>query len=230
MVKTAIKDLLHVFFPHICTGCGSDVISSENMLCLRCMADLPITNFADQPGNPVEQKFYGRMPVRNATSSYYFAKNSILENLIYQLKYRGNKDIGFYLGKMMGEHLLQSPRFQSIDAIIPLPLNKRREKMRGYNQAAFIANGISTVWDKPVWESEVIRKVYTETQTKRDRISRWENMKNVFAIANPEMLRAKHLLLVDDVITTGASLEACGMEMLKVEGVTISVATLAYTN
>ena len=230
MFKSGIKDLLHVFFPHVCTGCGSDIIDSTNMLCLRCLAELPLTNFAEQPGNPVEQKFYGRMPVRHATSSYYFAKNSIIENLVYQLKYRGNKDIGFYLGKLMGEHLSQSPRFQSIDAIIPLPLNKRREKMRGYNQAAFIANGISAEWDKPVWEKEVIRKVYTETQTKRDRISRWENMKNAFGIANSDKLRAKHLLLVDDVITTGASLEACGMEMLKVEGVTISVAALAFTN
>ena len=126
--------------------------------------------------------------------------------------------------------LKNSPRFQSVDAIIPLPLNNRREKKRGYNQAGALATGINTVWEKPVMEKVVIRKINTETQTKKDRVSRWENMKNVFAIAQPELLQGKHLLLIDDVITTGASLEACGMEMLRVQGVSLSIATLAFTN
>ena len=230
MVKTAFKDVLHVFFPHVCTGCGSDVVERLNMLCLRCLAELPGTNFFGQSDNPVEQKFYGRMPVRHGAAAYYFTKDSMLEKLVYQLKYQGNKEIGFYLGKMMGEMLQNSERFQSVDAIIPLPLNKRREKKRGYNQATAIANGINAVWNKPVLDKAVVRKIYTETQTKKDRLSRWENMKNVFSIAKPELLCGKHLLLVDDVITTGASLEACGAEMLKADSVTLSIATLACTN
>lgn len=224
-----LKDLLHLFYPHVCAGCGTDVIDSANMVCLRCTTEFPLTNFFDQPDNPVEQKFYGRMPVRNGGAAYYFTKDSMLENLIYQLKYRGNKDIGVYLGKLLGAMLSQSERFQNVDALIPLPLNKKREKKRGYNQATAIANGISAVWNKPVVQNAVVRKIYTETQTKKDRISRWENMKNVFEVAQPEKLSDKHLLLIDDVVTTGASLEACGMEMLKVSGVTLSLATLATT-
>ena len=230
MFKTALKDVLQLFFPHVCTGCGSDVVSSGNMLCLRCTAELPVTNFFDQTGNPVEEKFYGRMAVHSAAAAYYFTKDSMLENLVYQLKYQGNKDIGVYLGKLMGEMLQQSQRFQDVDAIIPLPLNKRREKKRGYNQATAIANGIHSVWDKPLLDKAVLRTVYTETQTRKDRLSRWENMQGVFAIAQPEALRGKHLLLIDDVITTGASLETCGMEILKVDGVTLSLATVACTN
>ncbi len=224
-----LKDLIHLFFPHVCTGCGSDVIDSSNMLCLRCISEMPLTNFFEQPRNPVEEKFYGRMPVRHAAAAYYFTKNSMLENLVYQLKYRGNKSIGVYLGKLMGEQLKQSPQFQSVDAIIPLPLNKRREKKRGYNQATALANGIHSIWNKPVLDKAVVRKIYTETQTKKDRLSRWENMQGVFDIAQPEALRGKHLLLVDDVVTTGASLETCGIEILKVSGATLSVATLACT-
>lgn len=200
------------------------------MLCLRCTAELPVTNFFDQKGNPVEEKFYGRMAIKSAAAAYYFTKDSMLENLVYQLKYQGNKDIGVYLGKLMGEMLQQSQRFQDVDAIIPLPLNKRREKKRGYNQATAIANGIHSVWDKPLLDKAVLRTIYTETQTRKDRLSRWENMQGVFAIAQPEALRGKHLLLIDDVVTTGASLETCGMEILKVDGVTLSLATVACTS
>lgn len=224
-----VKDLIHLFFPHVCTGCGSDVIDSSNMLCLRCLSELPVTNFFEQPSNPVEEKFYGRMAVRHAGAAYYFTKDSLLENLVYQLKYRGNKNIGVYLGKLMGELLQESKQFQSVDAIIPLPLNKRREKKRGYNQATALANGMCSVWNKPLFDKAVLRNVHTETQTKKDRLSRWENMQGVFAIAQPEALQGKHLLLIDDVVTTGASLETCGIEILKVNSTTLSIATLACT-
>jgi ComF family protein len=145
------------------------------------------------------------------------------------LKYRGSKEIGFYLGKLLGNFLINSSRFSNVDVLVPLPLNQRREKKRGYNQATALCNGIASVWNKPVIDKNVIRKVYTETQTHKGRISRWENMDGIFAVKNPAKLENKHILLIDDVVTTGATLEACGSEILKINGTTLSIATLAYT-
>lgn len=228
-LQSSINDLLHLFFPHVCVGCGTDVLDQQQMLCLRCLNKLPATNFFDQPGNPVEQVFYGRIDVVNAGAAYYFTKESLMQNIIVQLKYRGNREIGIFLGKFMGNLLLSSPRFAGIDALVPLPLNPLREKRRGYNQATALCNGIASVLNKPVIDKNVYRTVYTETQTHKDRISRWENMDGIFAIRNPSLLEGKHILLVDDVVTTGATLEACGAEILNINGTALSIATLAYT-
>jgi len=228
-IQSAFTDFLHLFFPHVCAGCGSDVIDTGHQLCLHCLSDLPATNFYQQPGNPVEKKFYGRLPVRNAASGYFFTKDSLIETLIYELKYKGNKAIGFYMGQMLGTLLLENERFNEVDAIVPLPLNARRLKKRGYNQSRVLADGITTVWHKPIIDNVVIRKVNTETQTHMGRITRWENMDGVFAVADPAVIQNKHLLLIDDVVTTGASLEACGAEIIKVPGTTLSIGTLAYT-
>jgi ComF family protein len=221
--------MLHLFFPHTCVGCGTDVIDHDQLLCLHCLNHLPATNFFNQPNNPVEQVFYGRIPVANAGAGYFFTKDSLLQNLIVQLKYKGNKQIGFYLGQLFGNFLIKCDRFKQVDGLVPLPLNPRREKNRGYNQATMLCNGISSVLKKPVIEKAVVRSVYTETQTHKGRISRWENMDGIFEVKNPSALENKHILLVDDVVTTGATLEACGSEILKVPGTTLSVATLAYT-
>jgi ComF family protein len=228
-IQSSFDDLLHLFFPHICAGCGTDVLDQQQLLCLHCINNLPATHFFDQPHNPVEQVFYGRIPVQNAAAGYFFTKDSLLQSLIIQLKYRGNKAIGFYLGKLLGHYLINSPRFSYVDALVPLPLNPRREKNRGYNQAEALSNGIALVLNKPVIDKNVIRKVYTETQTHKGRISRWENMDGIFAVNNPRELENKHILLVDDVVTTGATLEACGSEILKIGGTSLSIATLAYT-
>jgi ComF family protein len=133
------------------------------------------------------------------------------------------------MGTLLGGFLANNDRFAEVDALVPLPLNPKREKKRGYNQATALCNGIASVWNKPVIDKVAIRKIYTETQTKKGRITRWENMDGVFAIANPSTIANKHILLVDDVVTTGASLEACGAEILKVPGTTLSIATLACT-
>jgi len=228
-VQSVFSDFLHLFFPHNCFGCGSDVLENDQLLCLRCLTELPSTNFFNQPTNPVEKSFYGRIAVRNAASAYFFTKDSLLQHLINQLKYRGQKDLGVYLGKLLGLQILQSERFNNVDVLVPLPLNPKREKKRGYNQAAEICKGIAQVWPKPVIENVVTRKIYTETQTQRSRISRWENMEGVFAVVEPSALQGKHVLLVDDIVTTGATLEACGSEILKIPGTTLSIATLAYT-
>lgn len=224
-----LNDLLHLFFPHVCAGCSSDVLDNKHLLCLRCLTELPVTNFFNQPSNPVEIKFYGRLQVQNGAAGYFFTKDSLLETLIYQLKYRGNKDIGFYLGQLLGNFLAGSDRYSDIDAMVPLPLNPRRQKKRGYNQATALCKGIAAVWQKPVIENAVIRKVNTQTQTRKGRVSRWQNMDGVFDVIKPAAIKGKQILLVDDVVTTGASLEACGSEILKVPGTALSIATLACT-
>jgi ComF family protein len=228
-VKNYIEDFLHLFFPHNCLGCGTDILNNEDVLCAHCITQLPETGFLPKPGNPVEKIFYGRIPVEQAGSAYYFNKDSLLQHLIIQLKYRGNREAGIYLGRLLGNHLLVAQRFNDIDLIIPLPLNEKKLFQRGYNQASLIAKGITEVWKKPVNEDAVKRMLFTETQTHKDRVTRWQTMEGVFNVANESELKDKHVLLVDDVITTGATLESCSSAILQISGTKISIATLAYT-
>ena len=220
--------LFHLFYPHNCIGCGSDVIQNENFLCLECINNLPHTNFATHANNPVEKKFWGRIALTSAMSGFYFSKGSMVQNMIHEFKYRGNKKAGHYFGNMMGKNLLNSERFDDIDVIIPLPLFERKEKMRGFNQAEILCNGIAEIINKPVIKQNVVRKVFTETQTKKHRIERWKNVEGIFYVTDPQSLEGKNILLVDDVITTGATIDACGTEILKIKNVTLSVASLAF--
>ena len=226
--KNIFNSTVHLFYPHICTGCGSDLLEDNNLLCLRCIHDLPHTNFANLANNPIEKHFWGRLPLTAAHSEFYFSKEFLIQHLIHQLKYKGDTEIGFYLGELMGRTMLNSSRFNSIDALIPLPLYADKEHKRGYNQAAVICNGISSVMNIPVLNDCVIRQHATETQTRKHRTERWENVKGSFRVVNENALTNKHVLLVDDVVTTGATLEACGNVILQTENVKLSIATLAY--
>ena len=228
-LKKIVSGTIHLFYPHICTGCGSDLLEESNLLCLRCIHDLPHTNFANIANNPVEKYFWGRLPLTAAYSQFYFSKEFLMQHLIHQLKYKGDIEIGFYLGELMGKTLLASSRFTSIDALIPLPLYADKEHKRGYNQAAVICNGMSSVMNVPVLNGHVIRQHATETQTRKHRTERWENVKESFSVAKENELKNKHLLLVDDVVTTGATLEACGNVLLQLDNVKLSIATLAYS-
>lgn len=219
--------LFHLLYPHHCAGCGSDILSTDQFLCINCIQDLPHTHFAWHAGNPVEKVFWGRLPISNAMSTFYFSKSSIVQNLIHELKYKGNKSIGKYMGNLIGQSLEQSNRFRNIDALIPLPLFEKKEKQRGYNQAKILCEGIKEVLNASIIEKNVIRKIPTETQTRKGRIQRWENVADTFLILNPEELNGRHVLLVDDVITTGATLEACGAAILKSGNTQLSIATLA---
>src|SRR6266498_3377724 len=232
MIKSLYSHLnhfTHLFFPHVCEGCGTDILENGSLLCAECLLKLPQTNFIAEPDNPVEKIFYGRIKVEAAGSAFYFTKHSLLQHLIVQLKYRGNKDMGFYFGKLLGYQLVQSNRFNNIDAIIPLPLNRRKERKRGYNQAAIIAEGITSVWPKLVLKNNVQRMIFTETQTHKDRITRWQTMEGVFENIDKESLTNKHLLLIDDIVTTGATLEACGAKLLEIPGTKLSIVTVAST-
>lgn len=227
-LKNIVSSALHLFYPHVCTGCGSDLLEKDNLLCLECIHNLPHTNFADLPNNPVEKYFWGRIPITAAYTQFYFSKEFLIQHLIHQLKYRGDTNIGFYLGEIMGKTLLESNRFKSIDTLIPLPLYADKEHKRGYNQAAVICNGMSAIMNVPVLNEAVIRQHATETQTRKHRTERWENVKESFKVIKQHELTGKHLLLVDDVVTTGATLEACGNIILQQPNVKLSIATLAY--
>lgn len=226
-----IKDsFLHLLFPHVCTGCGNDILNQETVLCMRCVDAMPETNFELHPDNPVEKLFWGRLHLVSAAAQFYFNKESLMQHLMHQFKYKGNKELGLQLGKMMGEAILNSGRFNDIDALIPLPLFPVKEKRRGYNQATLLCEGMAAVMNIQVLDKVVIRPQHTETQTKKGRIERWKNMEGKFVLVNPQAIRNMHLLLVDDVITTGATLEACGNELLKAENARLSIATFCVAS
>jgi len=227
--NTIIKDFSHLFFPHICPGCGTDILSSNSVLCIRCIDNLPVTNFHFHTGNQVEKIFWGRIPLTYATSLCYFNSGSLIQSLLHQLKYKGNKELGYFLGRLMGSIMIQSNRFSNIDALIPLPLFPSKEKQRGYNQAAVLCDGMSETMNIPVLKDIVTRVKSTSTQTKKNRVERWQNIDGKFAVTDLSLLKNQHVLLVDDVITTGATLEACGQEILQAENTRLSIATLAYT-
>ena len=225
---TLLEDSLHLFYPHQCTGCGSDLIGKKDLLCLNCMHELPFTHFAAHENNYIENIFRGRMKVQAAHSEFYFSKGQLVQHLIHELKYKANKEIGFYLGEIMGNTLLSCSRFLNIDYLVPVPLFKDKEMQRGYNQATVICEGIRAFTKIPVMQHNIIRQYHTETQTRKHRAARWENVSGSFAVNDPGSLTGKNILLVDDVITTGASLEACGQTILKIPGTTLSIAALAH--
>ena len=226
-----IKDsLLQLVFPHVCDGCGSDLLNEESQLCLRCLNSLPETNFEKYISNPVEKMFWGRLSLVSAAAHFYFTKESLMQRLMHQFKYRGNKDLGLQLGRLMGIALKESNRFDTIDTLVPLPLFPSKEKKRGYNQATVLCEGIAEVLLLPVFKNVIIRPQHTDTQTKKGRIERWKNIEGKFELINAAAIQNKHLLLIDDVVTTGATLEACGSELLKANNVRLSIATLCQAS
>jgi len=227
---TEIKDaVLHLAFPHVCEGCGSDALDRTHMLCLRCYELLPLTYFQNHKDNPVEKMFWGRLNIAQASAQYYFTKESLMQRLMHQFKYRGNKELGIYLGKQMGKALISSGRFDDIDVLLPIPLFKAKEKKRGFNQATILCDGMSEIWNKPVLKNTIVRSEHTESQTRKNRIERWQNIEGRFLVQQAEDIKCKQVLLVDDVVTTGATLEACGRALSHVENIRISFATLCIS-
>jgi ComF family protein len=229
-LKEIKESLLHSLFPHVCVGCGSDLVNETSMLCMQCISELPETKFHLHSGNPVEKIFWGRLPLVNGTAQYYFTKESLMQRLMHQFKYRANKRLGEQLGQLIGNDLRDMNRFKLIDALVPLPLFPAREKRRGYNQATVLCEGMAEVLNIQILNDVIVRILATETQTKKGRMERWENIQGKFLLIRPETIRDMHLLLVDDVITTGATLEACGQELLKGVNTRLSIATLCFAS
>lgn len=223
-----LTDFLNLFFPNQCQACGKPLIRNENIICLSCLYKLPRTNFERHENNPISRIFWGRANIHSATSFLFFNKGGNVQKLIHQLKYKGNTETGKYLGVLFGNDLNKSSLFNSIDLIIPVPLHKKKLHKRGFNQSDVIAEGIGQAMHIPAYIDTLHRIEYTDTQTKKSRYKRWENVKGKFGLVDSEELESKHILLIDDVLTTGATLEACAQTLLEIPQTKVSVATLAY--
>jgi ComF family protein len=210
----------------VCVTCGDKLLAQEKSICLACFCKLPKTNNFKEPDNVLEQLMAGRMPFERIASFCIFAKKGTIAPLIHHLKYRNRDDIGILLGEMYGKELLGSEFLQSIDVIVPVPLHRKKKKQRGYNQAEMIAKGLSKATSVPISTDNLIRTIHNPTQTKFDKTRRWENVKDIFDVKNPEEFENKHILLVDDVITTGSRLEGCGEALQKCSGLKISIVAI----
>jgi ComF family protein len=224
-----LDDFLSLIFPKICACCGNSLWKHEEIICTYCDFHLSKTNFHLEQDNPASRTFWGRARIESATAYYYFNKGNKVQRLIHLLKYKNRRDIGIFLGERQGLLLMTSPFFNSVEVIIPVPLHKKKLMKRGYNQSEQFAIGIGKSMNLPVNPYILSRKKYTETQTKKSRFSRWQNVSEMFALEDPVLIEGKHILLVDDVITTGATLESCIKTLSAVPGIKISVAAIAVT-
>jgi len=220
-------DFIDLMFPNLCVVCGNNLQKNEQQLCLSCLVDIPRTNYHLIEENPIEKKFWGKVPVYRATSYFFFQKGSSFQKLLHILKYKGNKEIGVIMGKYAAVDLLDAPDFASVDLIIPVPLHPEKFKSRGYNQSEWIGKGISMILSIPQDTSTLVRVKENPSQTKKSVYERFENTEGIFKLSDSTILAGKHVLLVDDVLTTGSTLEACILALLETEGIRISIFTLA---
>ena len=229
-LKTWFLSFLHLFFSRQCAVCGTPLQEGEEAICLKCNMNLPRTDYHLRTDNPVERMFWGKLPLERATSYFFYHKGSDFRRILHQLKYGGRKDLGETMWRFMAVELTVSGFFHSVDVIVPIPLHPRKQRMRGYNQSECIAKGVAAVTGIPLDAASVMRRKHTETQTSKSAYERWENVDGIFHLRHPERFVGKHILLVDDVLTTGATTTACADVFRDVEGVRISVLTLAVAN
>ena len=222
------NDFISLFFPKECGACSAVLSTKERDICLSCIYELPKTNFHLSSNNPIQQIFNGRVDVNVASSFYYFQQDSKVQALIHQIKYEGNKSLAFTIGNIYADEIKSTTGFSAIDIVIPVPLHKTRYKKRGFNQSEWFAKGMSDKLIATANTTSLLRLSKSETQTKKSRYQRWENVANVFSVLGAEKLENKHVLLVDDVVTTGATLEACVAVLQQVKNIKISIATIAY--
>jgi len=222
-------DMFSLLYPRVCLACGKNIRAHEEAICLTCQYKMPKTNFHEDMDNPLTERFWGRVKLNCGSAFYYFGKGGKVQQLIHNLKYNHKPEIGIRLGHLYGSVLGKSLFFRQVEIIVPVPLHPDKKKIRGYNQSATFAKGISESMNVP-WKEALRRIQMTETQTKKDRIARFENVKDAFEVADTKAVAGKHILLVDDVITTGATIEACAHQLLEVPGTKVSVATIAFAD
>jgi len=219
--------LLHMTYPQLCVACGADVPGGQTCFCLPCRIKLSPSKMYLQRENEFTERFWGRLPLESAAAMYYFTRKSPIQRALHQLKYQNQPQVGVKIGREFGRLLLQSSVFQTIAGIVPVPLHPNKERLRGYNQSAMLAQGLAEAMGVPIITDALVRSLFTDTQTRKKRMERFENVEEVFAIQRPADLQGKHLLLVDDVMTTGATLEPCGQLLLALPGTKLSMATIA---
>lgn len=227
MKNTVFDAFLSMFFPPYCLGCSGHLVKGEEILCTHCLTDLPKTHYHRRSDNPVISRLAGRLPIQHGWAFLSFRKGGMVQHLLHQLKYNNCPEIGERLGKAYGRELAEAPNGRAFDLIVPVPLHRSRLRKRGYNQSSCFAKGLSEALQIPWDESISIRTRATTTQTRKSRTDRWQNVQRVFAVQDKTLLEKKRVLLVDDVITTGATLEACGQHLLDCGCTSISVACIA---
>ncbi len=220
------NDFINLLFPKLCMACNNTLLKNESVICTSCIVNLPKTNYHLDNQNPMQKIFWGRLPIETTASYYYFNKGNKVQHLLHQLKYKGAKQVGEKIGILYGYELIESPSFKDIDYIVPVPLHPKKFKIRGYNQSEWFANGLSKSMEKPCHTTLLFRKKHSETQTKKSRFNRWENVSEIFDISDPSIVEGKHFLLVDDVITTGATIEACARPFIE-HNAKVSVVSIA---
>ena len=230
MILQYLIDFKKLFYPEVCLACNNPLFSDEEVICLRCERKLPKTNFHLDPINPVIKHFWGKVPVKAATAFYHFAKGGKVQHLIHQLKYKHHPEVGVKVGKIMGVELSKSSWFTDLDLVLPVPLHRNKERMRGYNQSAMFASGLALALGITASTTLLVRSKFTDTQTRKHRFERFENVNSVFEISDRELLKNKNVLLVDDVITTGSTLCACAEAILEIPGTSVSIAAIAQTS
>lgn len=224
-----LNDIRDFFFPRICVCCGKLLSAQEEGLCISCLASLPLTGILNTPENEIERRFWGIFPIERATSLYYYARGGLVSSVLHGMKYHGRKHLCIQMGRIMGTALRNTGFFDGIDCIIPVPLHKDRFRDRGYNQSELLAKGISDVTSIPVCTNCLTRTHNNATQTHKSGFERWENAEGLFsATFETPLLKGRHILLIDDVLTTGATITACIDALKSVTGIKISVATLAW--
>ena len=222
--------LLDLISPRLCVVCGQRLAVSEETLCSKCNLHLPRTGFASNPyENLMAKTFWGQIPLERAAALFYYEPHAETANIIYELKYKHHPEAGLTMGRMTARELQRSGFFEGIDAIVPVPLARKREHQRGYNQSLEIARGVSQITGLPILNKVVRRTAFEGSQTQKSRQERNENVEKVFELADGDSISGKHLLVVDDVVTTGATVIACGKQLTKAGGVRLSVLSLGFT-
>ncbi|MGI9551718.1 MAG: ComF family protein, partial [Aurantibacter sp.] len=222
-----LNDISNVLVPEVCFGCNAHLLGGEHLLCTPCRNDLPLTDYTFNVENPVDRIFYGRINIKKANSFLFFTENGIVQRLLHHLKYKNQEKIGSFLGNWFGQIIKESGFIDPIDLVIPVPLHRKRKKQRGYNQVARFGMELAEHLEAKYADNILFKTSNTKTQTKKGRIGRWFENKSLYTISNPDLIRAKNVLLVDDIITTGATLEMCAKALQQSDNVNVYVASMA---
>ncbi|MBR1793271.1 MAG: ComF family protein [Bacteroidales bacterium] len=225
-----LQELLRLFFPAICYGCGQPLEGDEQSLCVHCMSHLPLARNAAIVDNATELRLMGRVHFDAAASYMYFKQGLVSQRIVHAIKYRGDEALGLRMGLLMGRDLAQCGRFDSVDCLVPVPLHRSKLWQRGYNQSLLLCQGIAKTFPRPIVADALVRVIATDTQTDKDRIGRMDNIHKAFMVRNVSALQGRHVLLVDDVLTTGATLSECADVVLALPDTKVSIATLTLAN
>jgi ComF family protein len=226
-VQQHIQDLFGLFFPQVCLACGQRLNESESVICLACQHFLPKTYFHEDPENPVFQLFWGRVPLYFATAYYYVRKESRVQRLLHHVRYTHRPEVGEKIGQLFGQELKNNKFYNSVECIVPVPLHPVKERRRGFNQSAAFARGLAEGMEVPWSEHALLRTEHTPSQTRKKRFERWQNVARKFELGATHAISRKHVMLVDDVVTTGSTLESCSRTLLQTAD-KVSIATIAY--